>query len=385
MNQIKGSVDILSSLGRLRRLCLCLCLSVASITMSRQALADDRPEERTNERSQRGPRGFGRFAPGHQMIQKRSIESGFLFLDGEYVEAPYDVEYGSSEMHVNGVNITKCFPAAESSPKRSSRPAGNRHWEGRGRYWGGPRSAFRHVADSLDFDGIVILQIGENPVVMNADLGERFLGFLIDDGRHQSASADELAWVMRASETDQFMEWLKSYEPPAPLRERIERQFAENEATAELNASQHGAVQRLDHWGYPLTVLGMVLVVAAIGHLLTRRPDPENSSITLNPAPEAIRQTNYSLMLVAAMSAMDLVWTILISQAGAMKELNPLGSHLLKDPLQLVIFKVGLTGLAVALIFALRHYRRAQLASWWGCLLFTILTVRWLTLNSLFV
>ncbi len=78
-----------------------------------------------------------------------------------------------------------------------------------------------------------------------------------------------------------------------------------------------------------------------------------------------------SLILVVALSLLDLVWTLLASQAGTMRELNPVGGRLIDDPAKLIAFKVAMTGLAAGLIFKLRYYRRAQLASWWACLILT--------------
>ena len=68
-----------------------------------------------------------------------------------------------------------------------------------------------------------------------------------------------------------------------------------------------------------------------------------------------------------------------------MKELNPLGAALIDDPLALIALKAGATFLAITLLFMLRQHRVAQQGAWWGCLICTLLTVRWLTFNSMFV
>jgi hypothetical protein len=68
-----------------------------------------------------------------------------------------------------------------------------------------------------------------------------------------------------------------------------------------------------------------------------------------------------------------------------MRELNPFGSNFINDPNLLVVFKMGIIALAVGLLFGLRQYRHAQVGAWWACLICTLLTARWLTLNSMFV
>jgi len=68
-----------------------------------------------------------------------------------------------------------------------------------------------------------------------------------------------------------------------------------------------------------------------------------------------------------------------------MRELNPLASRLISDPEALVAFKVVATLLGCGVLFALRRHSRAQLASWWMCLVCTMLTFRWLMFNSMFI
>src|SRR5688500_4311842 len=105
---------------------------------------------------------------------------------------------------------------------------------------------------------------------MAGDAADSFFTLLIDDEARQSASAADLSWLPPTADQGKIAQWLESYQTPASLRGRIEKQFAELQAAQNLNTSQYDAVRRLDQWGYPLSVLGMVLVVAAIGHLMTR-------------------------------------------------------------------------------------------------------------------
>ncbi len=347
------------------------------------SIADDPIAENT-ARAESGPDQSGPSDRTPPRFQQSLIEYGYLFLDGEYVAPPYEIELGNGEMWVNGTNVTKYLPKSEAPRYQPFGRMGNRPWAGRGPFNGGPRLS-RSVGNSLEGDGVAFLQTSQTPILIAQNDADEFLSLLTNKESWQAEMESTLTWLPPQPQIDPFLEWLKSYQASASLRERIEQRLHERQAVEDTYLSERNAVRRLDQWGYPLTVLGMVLVVAAFGHLLSRRPETQAERVPVNPAPEAIRQTNYSLMLVLAMSAMDLVWTILIFQAGAMKELNPFGSRLLENPVQLTIFKLALTALAVGLIFGLRRYRRAQDVSWWGCLLFTILTVRWLTLNSLFV
>ena len=383
MNPISLSSGFVFSRPCLKGWWLCLSFGLLAIMASDWTYADD-PVTENAARAERAPDNSGPSDRTTPRYQQHSIEGGYLFLDGKYIAPPYEIEVGHGEMWVNGTDITKYFPKSEAPRYQPFGRMGNRPWSGRGPFSGGPRLS-RSLENALEGEGVAILNTSQSPILLTQNDADEFLSLLADQESWQAEMESTLTRIPPQPQKDQFVAWLKTYEASAPLRERIEQRLHEKQTANDTYLSEREAVRRLDQWGYPLTLLGMVLVVAAFGHLLSRRPETEAERAPVNPAPEAIRQTNYSLMLVLAMSAMDLIWTILMFQAGAMRELNPFGSRLLEDPVQLTIFKLALTALAVGLIFGLRRYRRAQDVSWWGCLLFTILTVRWLTLNSLFV
>ncbi len=67
-----------------------------------------------------------------------------------------------------------------------------------------------------------------------------------------------------------------------------------------------------------------------------------------------------------------------------MTELNPMGREFIQDPALLGVFKFVMTGIGVGLLFVLKQHRIAQTAAWWACMILTLLTMRWLTFNSMF-
>jgi len=47
--------------------------------------------------------------------------------------------------------------------------------------------------------------------------------------------------------------------------------------------------------------------------------------------------------------------------------------------------KIGLVGVGAVTLVVLRRYRLTQLASWWVCVFYTVLMLRWATYNSMFL
>jgi lysylphosphatidylglycerol synthetase-like protein (DUF2156 family) len=125
----------------------------------------------------------------------------------------------------------------------------------------------------------------------------------------------------------------------------------------------------------------MLLVVIAFGNLLSNEAPLDIQS---SESPVMDRRVKIFLMLIAAFSVLDLIWTLLASRANALTELNPIGSQLIHNPIGLLAFKTLVTVGVIGILFVLRGHRVAQRGAWWACLICTLVTVRWLTFNSMF-
>jgi hypothetical protein len=233
---------------------------------------------------------------------------------------------------------------------------------------------------------MVVLFEGKRPLVLYEwDDGGELLKLL---SRTRTGEPEENKVIERlgaevGSET--VHRWLTEFRPSPDFVARAEEVIARVEAARAASEAQSAAVRRLDGYAYPLSITGMILVALSLGHLLSHRPLVDAEGKVAAGAAAASRRVCISLLLVVLMSGLDLIWTMLASQAGAMRELNPLGSHLIESPGQLVLFKLSGTVIAVGLFFSLRRASFAQCASWWMCLLCMLLSARWLTFNSMFV
>ena len=136
---------------------------------------------------------------------------------------------------------------------------------------------------------------------------------------------------------------------------------------------------------YPLSVFAMVLVVVGFGHLLNNRPKVDAADMETKYWSSQRRVVAQSLLIIGLLSAIDLIWTIGTANAGLMRELNPVGSALIHEPVRLFLFKGSVTAMSIAILYWLHRRPFAQMASWWSCLLLTLLTARWVVFQSMFL
>ncbi|MEZ6133898.1 MAG: DUF5658 family protein [Pirellulaceae bacterium] len=323
------------------------------------------------------------------------IDKGLLIVDGRFIPPPYHiVTQSDGTVWVGELQVKiRLHDPSENDVSRRVR-AGNRFVganEELRRYAGRRRDS---TGDVDDYD--------------NRELLGAFIAGTLERGGLVASQSDEFLFATSTSTaTCEFIVKVLNGEgatydgensidiPPWLLAQistlRHNQQFValsdaivqQTDRIAKENQASINGVRLVDQVAYPLSTCGMVLVVLATGHLLSIRP-PQRHELHL-ASPEAAANTVRFVAMIVAFSVLDLIWTILASQAGTMKELNPLGAKLISDPTMLVAFKLSTLTVSATILFYLRSHQRVTLAAWWLCLVLTLLTARWLMFNSLLV
>ncbi|MGI9473666.1 MAG: DUF5658 family protein [Rubripirellula sp.] len=328
-------------------------------------------------------------------------KNGYVFLNGNYIEPPYEVVLKEAGLIINGDH----FSIDESTlPEFMRGGAGRQRGDasfmgnerlrfasagfGGGRRRGGrpsSQSTFNRLQSFVSIaakQDVTILLDGRKPLLLEVPgRGQTLLEVLL--GEENNSTSESLSML-----SDYDLETLEQLTSSFRLNEAFTTR-----ATGHLDAmhkvqSESQSILQANVWseriGYPLTIVAMVLVVLAFGHLLSNKPTLTDAVMEEFPK-ETKMVVGRSLMIVALLSIIDLVWTMAAAQAGSIRELNPLGSKLLHDPMQLIVFKFLVTSIAIGLLYRLKQQPIAQMASWWSCLVLTLLTARWLTFNSMFL
>lgn len=333
---------------------------------------------------------------------------GYLFIDGEYIEPPYDVSRSQTAIFINGKKLDRnyfrqpllSYEAGEptlrndrQASKQTRSPKQNRaqqdrsqqaNKQGRGEATNARRvqeaTAMRRAyqqAETIKHDAIVVLSRKNAPlVIFPGDVSYRLLTSLKREGGPIAPPPSHFGKAEQVS----WNRVIADFEPSEPFLSRFASDLADYEV-ADKNATRISEANRLvAQISYPMTVFAMGAIVVAFGHLLSTRPtwdvDSEDSTDIL--------PVNKSLVMMAVFSALDLVWTLAATEAGTMRELNPLGSRLIEDPSMLVAFKIVVTGTSIGILYKLHRRPIAQVASWWCCLVLMLLTARWVVFQSMF-
>ena len=293
-------------------------------------------------------------------------DSGFLLWNGTFVSPPYTVLLTALGVEINGTLVLRFD--ANAKPQLAAQ-------------------RFDNLVNTLTNDDLVLAFDEVDPILFRSASFEPLSQLL-----RRPIPAEFLTDIGKVSsqitlDDEQRAKWqhlLTTFVPTAEFANRAESALR----LMENNEREHRATRRaqwlLDRTAYPLTVAAMVCVALAAGHLLSRH------SQLLASSPSGVsgdhdRAVKTTLAYIVAFSALDLVWTILASQGGQMRELHPLGSDLTENPLLLVGFKIAATSVCVGLLFMLRHRPAARKASWHVCLICLLLAGRWITVGGLLI
>ena len=319
-------------------------------------------------------------------VQAEGVAAGHVFADGRYVEPPYVLEGatvdGRPAVVVNGLSI----PLA--GQKRPDRTYDRRSRPGRGPGGFGPppprrreRPAGVDVAElrqTLESGGILVLNSGRDPVpLLVPGSGGDLVAFLADPPGERSQDG------RRADVASEDFRWASTVVLPESVTSEFRRLVGESEALEASNRRQLAWVRWADAAAYPLSIAAMVLTAAAMMHLLSAPPSGAEVGVD---GVISLRQDvllTRSLTLIGVLSALDLTNTLLNVNAGRMVEVNPIAAGLVTSASAVTAFKVALTGLACGLLYKLRFHVAARKAAWFGCMLLTLLTARWVMFGAL--
>ena len=307
------------------------------------------------------------------------IDSGYVFASGKVIEAPFRLGRDGNLVLVNDVVFAD---AAIGGRRRSGAFVGTLIAEFetallRNRGIIALDESTRLDCEECDF--IPIIQ-----ALVDAPDDEARVASVLESVSSYCATTKSPSYQLRTSlasfsPDEDLVEYLNDY--VGEMTEDYDEEFVEDFSSfSDMRDSREAQESRM----YTLNVLGMLLSVYSLGTLLSARPSSSRPWSETESSPDALRLMKRCLIIVVCLSLFDLSATIMTNSAGGFSELNPFALSLLDDPVHLSVFKFATTGMSVGILWSRRAFVGAQTASWWLCLILTLVAARWVTIHSLF-
>lgn len=291
-----------------------------------------------------------------------------MIYEGQYLELPYEFTWD------NGLLTLNELPMQLPRPGQFSR----RNGEGRGqKFRMPPNRATAWLKRRLTQNSVLFCWADRPAVFLSYDTGMELLQILMSDTPLKekiSTLAQDTGYNMK---TDQRKALAQQFVVSDALLTRLKPEGQSNDPAPE---SEEEEQWYSDQFVSAMTLSGFVLAVLALGTLLkTHRPT------TLEPDPGAPAAAVKLIILIVVLNIYDLICTLYAHGIGGLWELNPFASSMMDQTAMVVVFKLGLTLGAALLFFVTRHLRIAQLGIYWIGVLYTVLILRWITYNAMFI
>ncbi|MEX0819871.1 MAG: hypothetical protein WD070_09755 [Pirellulaceae bacterium] len=299
-------------------------------------------------------------------------DGGGVILDGRYIAPPYHVVAVADGVEVNGYFV----PEAGFNDRSRRRGA---------------------VANRIPFADRILTRLNDGAWLLGWEEGEygmlseskaSDILYVLASGSNRNEMLDELEmletpWIERID----WRQLVDRCELPTSITDQYDTSlyYAAVNIDSELATSIHAPQRNFQASIYLLTVFGMGATVFALGTLLSYRPTEKMPWSRVNLSSDATQLVFRSVALLVGLAVLDLVCTTMSARTASFWELNPLGAIMLSTPLALGTFKIGVTLLSGTILVMLRRYHGAQVASWWLALFCTVLAIRWVTFNSMFL
>jgi len=322
--------------------------------------------------------------PERKVIYGEAIESGYVILEGRVLPPPYRLGRRGRDILINGERMA-VLPGGRA-------PGGRQRQDARG---ANPNRSIADIEHWLYEEYVIIVFDERTRIVVEGEDAADFLRSLIQANSLEERIALAAESSIDASNPDgsnriptsQWREALVGFKVDDSLRallgdwisEYEEEDCGDEDPTVSQKAPDRSA-QRM----YVLSVVGMVLVALSCGTLLTQRPEFGQRWSQLVQSEASSSQVRRALALIVALSIFDLACTLLATTKGGFLEINPVGESMLHKPWVLSTFKLSATFVVVGILWSLRRRAGSQQASWWLCLVLTLVTARWVAVQSLF-
>ena len=210
-------------------------------------------------------------------------------------------------------------------------------------------SEMLQIQRTLRDGGIVALSDNQSPFMLELSKGgyEVLEGFTHDPGPERDSFLNSAYSFAGIKPEPAMQTWLSELKPDTNLTRRATQLVNRVHTIEKANILAATAVQRFESWSYPITIIAMVVFVFSMGTLLTVRPH-ELVAVARTETETSVAKF---LWLIAGMSAIDLVWTLLAHQANHITEVNPVGGVMLNEPSRVILFKVLATTLAIGILY----------------------------------
>jgi len=325
-------------------------------------------------------------------IERVPVGKGFLFFEGRYLpettklfwkngRVSFDDPTGSMLAMANtrrgGPPVPRPFRRNVKLDSGQSLHAGAM---GSRISFGLSASEMKDVSFALSTGGVVCLSRTSPPLTAGHSEGgyELLEALNLEPGPERNEILTAALPRVRSGVTAETKTWLSNLQPDGELAERVDTRVEQLRNMETANRGAATAVRRLNSWNYPLTVAAMMIFVVSIGTLLSARPQ----ELVAVAHTEQDVSINRFLVLIAGMSVIDLIWTLLAHQANQISEVNPVGNVLLGDTMRTIVFKGLATAMAIGIFHRTRQNAFARKACWWVCLTLALLMARWVLVSG---
>lgn len=311
-----------------------------------------------------------------------STSKGFLFVEGRYCSDATVLSWNKGRLAVE--DPTSCMIASEVSnnfqPDVMSDAFPDSATIGLDSSYKVSEEQLNTITQALRSGGIVNIDHNKPPFCSKYSYGgfELLEAMNSEPGPQRESCIDEAVKEGTIFQSPKTRAWLSSYRPSTDLANRVSTLVQKSNAVEKSNMVAASAMRRFNHWSYPLTISAMMIFVVSIGSLLEARPQ-EMVAVAHNKTEVSI---NRFLWLIAGMSIIDLVWTLLAFQANQIAEVNPVGNVLLGDTARTILFKGLATSMAIGILYKARESLFARKACWWVCLTLALLMGRWVLVSG---